>query len=157
MKKKNKPVDNIVCQNRKASFNFFFEEIIESGIELVGPEVKSLRSGKATISESYATDEEGEIFLINSYIPQYLQSSYNNHDPKRHRKLLLKKKEISKLIGKVNRDGYSIVPTKIYFNKKGIAKVQIALAKGKKNHDKREAKKNRDWDREKSRIFRKTS
>jgi SsrA-binding protein len=157
MNKKNKPVDNIVCQNRKASFNFFFEEIIESGIELVGPEVKSLRSGKATISESYATDQEGEIFLINSYIPQYLQSSYNNHDPKRHRKLLLKKKEIGKLIGKVNRDGYSIVPTKIYFNKKGIAKVQIALAKGKKNHDKRETKKNRDWDREKSRIFRKTS
>ena len=157
MNKKNKPVDNIVCQNRKASFNFFFEEIIESGIELVGPEVKSLRSGEATISESYATDQEGEIFLINSYIPQYLQSSYNNHDPKRHRKLLLKKKEISKLIGKVNRDGYSIVPTKIYFNKKGIAKVQIALAKGKKNHDKRETKKNRDWDREKSRIFRKTS
>jgi SsrA-binding protein len=157
MKKKNKPVDNIVCQNRKASFNFFFEEIIESGIELIGPEVKSLRSGKATISESYATDQEGEIFLINSYIPQYLQSSYNNHDPKRHRKLLLKKKEISKLIGKVNRDGYSIIPTKIYFNKKGIAKVQIALAKGKKNHDKRETKKNRDWDREKSRIFRKTS
>ena len=157
MNKKNKPVDNIVCQNRKASFNFFFEEIIESGIELVGPEVKSLRSGKATISESYATDQEGEIFLINSYIPQYLQSSYNNHDPKRHRKLLLKKKEISKLIGKVNRDGYSIIPTKIYFNKKGIAKVQIALAKGKKNHDKRETKKTRDCDREKSRIFRKTS
>ncbi len=157
MSVKKKPVDNVVCQNRKASFNFFFEEIVESGIELVGPEVKSLRSGKATISESYATDQEGEIFLINSYIPQYLQSSYNNHDPKRNRKLLLKKREISKLIGKINRDGYSLVPTKIYFNKKGIAKVQIALAKGKKKHDKRETKKNRDWDREKSRIFRKTS
>ena len=157
MSVKKKPVDNVVCQNRKASFNFFFEEIVESGIELVGPEVKSLRSGKATISESYATDQEGEIFLINSYIPQYLQSSYNNHDPKRNRKLLLKKREISKLIGKINRDGYSLVPTKIYFNKKGIAKVQIALAKGKKNHDKRETKKSRDWDREKSRIFRKTS
>jgi SsrA-binding protein len=157
MSVKKKPVDNIVCQNRKASFNYFFEEIVESGIELVGPEVKSLRSGKATISESYATDQEGEIFLINSYIPQYLQSSYNNHDPKRNRKLLLKKREISKLIGKINRDGYSLVPTKIYFNKKGIAKVQIALAKGKKNYDKRETKKNRDWDREKSRIFRKTS
>ena len=86
-----------------------------------------------------------------------MQSSYNNHDPKRNRKLLLKKREISKLIGKINREGYSLVPTKIYFNKKGIAKVQIALAKGKKNHDKRETKKNRDWDREKSRIFRKTS
>ena len=157
MSVKKKPVDKIICLNRKASFNYFFEELFESGIELVGPEVKSLRSGKATISESYATDQEGEIFLINSYIPQYLQSSYNNHDPKRNRKLLLKKREISKLIGKINRDGYSLVPTKIYFNKKGIAKVQIALAKGKKNHDKRETKKNRDWDREKSRIFRKTS
>lgn len=157
MNVKKKTVDNIVCQNRKASYNFFFEEIIETGIELVGPEVKSLRTGKANISESYASDQEGEVYLINSYIPQYLQSSYNNHDPKRQRKLLLKKREINKLIGKINRDGYSLVPTKIYFNKKGIAKVQIALAKGKKNHDKRETKKNRDWEREKSRIFRKTS
>ena len=147
----------LFVKTEKQVLIFFFEDILETGIELVGPEVKSLRSGKATISESYATDQEGEIFLINSYIPQYLQSSYNNHDPKRNRKLLLKKREISKLIGKINRDGYSLVPTKIYFNKKGIAKVQIALAKGKKNHDKRETKKNRDWDREKSRIFRKTS
>ena len=116
-----------------------------------------MRLGKANIAESYAVDQEGEIFLFNSYIPQYSQSSYNNHDPKRLRKLLLKKKEIDKLIGRVNRDGYSIVPLKIYFNKKGIAKIQIALGKGKKNHDKRETKKNRDWDREKSRIFRKTS
>ena len=157
MNAKNKSVDNIVCQNRKASFNYFFEEIFESGIELLGPEVKSLRLGKANIAESYAVDQEGEIFLFNSYIPQYSQSSYNNHDPKRLRKLLLKKNEIDKLIGRVNRDGYSIVPLKIYFNKKGIAKIQIALGKGKKNHDKRETKKNRDWDREKSRIFRKTS
>jgi len=157
MNSKNKSVDNIVCQNRKASFNYFFEEIVESGVELLGPEVKSLRSGKANIAESYAVDQEGEIFLFNSYIPQYSQSSYNNHDPRRLRKLLLKKKEINKFIGKVNRDGYSIIPLKIYFNKKGIAKVQIALAKGKKNYDKRDTKKNRDWDREKSRIFRKTS
>ena len=157
MNSKNKSVDNIVCQNRKASFNYFFEEIVESGVELLGPEVKSLRSGKANIAESYAVDQEGEIFLFNSYIPQYSQSSYNNHDPRRLRKLLLKKKEINKFIGKVNRDGYSIIPLKIYFNKKGIAKVQIALAKGKKNYDKRHTKKNRDWDREKSRIFRKTS
>ena len=157
MNSKNKSADNIVCQNRKASFNYFFEEIVESGVELLGPEVKSLRSGKANIAESYAVDQEGEIFLFNSYIPQYSQSSYNNHDPRRLRKLLLKKKEINKFIGKVNRDGYSIIPLKIYFNKKGIAKVQIALAKGKKNYDKRDTKKNRDWDREKSRIFRKTS
>lgn len=152
-----KSVDNIVCQNRKASFNYFFEEIFESGIQLLGPEVKSLRLGKANIAESYVIEENGEIYLFNSYIPPYSQSSYNNHDPKRMRKLLLKKKEINKLIGKVNRDGYSIVPLKIYFNRKGIAKIQIALARGKKNHDKREVKKNRDWNREKSRIFRKTS
>ena len=157
MNTKNKSVDNIVCQNRKASFNYFFEEIVESGLELLGPEVKSLRSGKANIAESYAVDQEGEIFLFNSYIPLYSQSSYNNHDPRRLRKLLLKKKEINKLIGKLNRDGYSLVPTRLYFNKKGIAKLQIALGKGKKNFDKRNVKKKRDWEREKSRVLRKTS
>ncbi len=157
MSQNKKSVDNVVCQNRKASFNYFFEETYEAGIELLGPEVKSLRSGKANISESYAIDQEGEIFLNNSFIPTYNQSSYNNHEPRRLRKLLLKKKEINKLIGKVNRDGYSIVPLKIYFNNKGIAKILIALAKGKKNHDKRESKKNRDWNREKARVFRKTS
>jgi SsrA-binding protein len=157
MSQNKKSVDNVACQNRKASFNYFFEETYEAGIELLGPEVKSLRSGKANISESYAIDQEGEIFLNNSFIPTYNQSSYNNHEPRRLRKLLLKKKEINKLIGKVNRDGYSIVPLKIYFNNKGIAKILIALAKGKKNHDKRETKKNRDWNREKARVFRKTS
>ena len=157
MSQNKKSVDNIACQNRKASFNYFFEETYEAGIELLGPEVKSLRSGKANISESYAIDQDGEIFLNNSFIPTYNQSSYNNHEPRRLRKLLLKKKEINKLIGKVNRDGYSIVPLKIYFNNKGIAKILIALAKGKKNHDKRESKKNRDWNREKARVFRKTS
>lgn len=157
MSQNKKSVDNIACQNRKASFNYFFEETYEAGIELLGPEVKSLRSGKANISESYAIDQDGEIFLNNSFIPTYNQSSYNNHEPRRLRKLLLKKKEINKLIGKVNRDGYSIVPLKIYFNSKGIAKILIALAKGKKNHDKRETKKNRDWNREKARVFRKTS
>jgi SsrA-binding protein len=157
MSQNKKSVDNIACQNRKASFNYFFEETYEAGIELLGPEVKSLRSGKANISESYAIDQDGEIFLNNSFIPTYNQSSYNNHEPRRLRKLLLKKKEINKLIGKVNRDGYSIVPLKIYFNNKGIAKILIALAKGKKNHDKRETKKNRDWNREKARVFRKTS
>lgn len=157
MSQNKKSVDNVACQNRKASFNYFFEETYEAGIELLGPEVKSLRSGKANISESYAIDQEGEIFLNNSFIPTYNQSSYNNHEPRRLRKLLLKKREINKLIGKVNRDGYSIVPLKIYFNNKGIAKILIALAKGKKNHDKRESKKNRDWNREKARVFRKTS
>tara|TARA_S200000501_G_scaffold365463_1_gene398945 strand:+ start:72 stop:542 length:471 start_codon:yes stop_codon:yes gene_type:complete len=146
---------NIVCQNRKASFNFFFQTIYEAGIELLGPEVKSLRSGKGNISESYALDNKGEIYLYNSYIPTYKESSYNNHEPRRLRRLLLKKKEISKLIGNINREGFSVVPTKIYFNKKGIAKVQIIVGKGKKQHDKRHTKKTRDWNREKSRVFRK--
>ena len=155
MSKNEKKISNIVCQNRKASFNYFFQNIYEAGIELLGPEVKSLRLGKGNISESYALDSRGEIFLYNSYIPTYKESSYNNHEPRRSRKLLLKKKEISKLIGNINREGFAVVPTKIYFNKKGIAKVQIAVGKGKKHYDKRHTKKTRDWNREKSRIFRK--
>ena len=148
---------NIVAQNRKASFNYFFEDTLEAGIELLGSEVKSLRAGKGSIADAYALDSEGEIYLHNTYIPEYKQSSYNNHDPRRLRKLLLNKKEINKLIGKINRDGFTVVPTKIYFNSKGIAKVNIAIAKGKKLHDKRQTKKQRDWNREKSRVFRKSS
>ncbi|MEK9716885.1 MAG: SsrA-binding protein SmpB [Pelagibacteraceae bacterium] len=154
---KNRKPDNIVSQNRKAGFNYFFENILEAGIELLGSEVKSLRSGKGSIVDAYALDHDGEIFLHNSYIPEYKQSSYNNHDPRRLRRLLLNKKEINKIIGSINRDGFTVVPTKIYFNKKGIAKVQIAVAKGKKLHDKRNTKKQRDWNREKSRVFRKSS
>ena len=118
-----------------------------------GSEVKSLRDGKANISESFALDKNGEIFLINSHIPLYKQSSYNNHDPKGDRKLLLKKKEIKKLIGRINQDGLTLVPTKLYFLK-GKAKIQIAVAKGKKLYDKRQVKKKRDWHREKAKIFR---
>ena len=156
MNKKNVS-SNIVAQNRKASFNYFFEDTLEAGIELLGSEVKSLRAGKGSIADAYALDSEGEIYLHNTYIPEYKQSSYNNHDPRRLRKLLLNKKEINKIIGKINRDGFSVVPTKIYFNSKGIAKVNIAIAKGKKLHDKRQTKKQRDWNREKSRVFRKSS
>ena len=156
MNKKNVS-SNIVAQNRKASFNYFFEDTLEAGIELLGSEVKSLRAGKGSIADAYALDSEGEIYLHNTYIPEYKQSSYNNHDPRRLRKLLLNKKEINKIIGKINRDGFTVVPTKIYFNSKGIAKVNIAIAKGKKLHDKRETKKQRDWNREKSRVFRKSS
>jgi|TARA_X000000950_G_scaffold46764_1_gene53827 SsrA-binding protein len=156
MNKKNVS-SNIVAQNRKASFNYFFEDTLEAGIELLGSEVKSLRAGKGSIADAYALDSEGEIYLHNTYIPEYKQSSYNNHDPKRLRKLLLNKKEINKIIGKINRDGFTVVPTKIYFNSKGIAKVNIAIAKGKKLHDKRLTKKQRDWNREKSRVFRKSS
>tara|TARA_Y100001960_G_C14251338_1_gene623023 strand:+ start:151 stop:621 length:471 start_codon:yes stop_codon:yes gene_type:complete len=146
----------IICQNRKARFNYFFKEFYEAGIVLQSSEVKSLRDGKANISEAYAIDYGGEIFLHNSHISSYKESSINNHEPYRNRKLLLNKKEINKLAGRVNREGYSLIPTKMYF-KKGKAKVEIAIAQGKKQYDKRAIKKKRDWDREKSRYFRKTS
>ena len=142
----------IICLNRKASFNYFFKELIEAGICLKGSEVKSLRDGKANISESFALDKNGEIFLINSHIPLYKQSSYNNHDPKRERKLLLSKKQINTLIGRINQEGMTIVPTKMYFYK-GKAKIQVAVGKGKKLYDKRLVKKKRDWQREKAKIF----
>jgi len=156
MKQKTKSGLKIICNNRKAKFNYFFNEFFEAGIVLKGSEVKSLRDGKANISEAYATDESGEIFLLNSHIPSYKESSYNDHDPKRNRKLLLSKREINKLIGRVNREGYTLVPTKLYF-KKGKAKIEIAVAKGKKHYDKRQVKKKKDWNREKARYFRKTS
>ena len=156
MKQKTKDGLKIICNNRKAKFNYFFNEFFEAGIALKGSEVKSLRDGKANISEAYAIDDLGEIFLINSHISSYKESSYNNHNPKRNRKLLLNKREINKLIGKVNREGYTLIPTKLYF-KKGKAKVEIAVAKGKKHYDKRQVKKKRDLDREKAKLFRKTS
>ena len=146
----------IISHNRKASFNYFFEDFFEAGIVLRGSEVKSLRSGKANISESYAFDNNGEIYLVNSHIPSYKESSYNDHNPNRHRKLLLNKREINKLIGKINREGFTLIPTKLYF-KNGKAKVEIAIAKGKKHFDKRYVKKKRDWNREKARFFRKSS
>ena len=142
----------IVCNNRKARFNYFFQELIEAGIVLKGSEVKSLRDGKANITDAYATDNNGEIYLINSHIPLYKESSYNNHNPRDMRKLLLSRREINKLIGKINRDGLTIVPTKVYF-KKGKAKVELAIAKGKKLYDKRQVKKKRDWEREQARIL----
>ena len=146
----------IICLNRKAGFNYFVNETLEAGIVLKGSEVKSLRDGKANISESYAFDERGEIYLVNSHIPSYKESSYNNHNPKRNRKLLLNKKEINKLIGRINKEGLTLIPTKLYF-KKGKAKVEIAVAKGKKHYDKRHTIKKRDWERERARYFRKTS
>ena len=142
----------IICLNRKASFNYFFIELLEAGISLKGSEVKSLRDGKGSIADSYAVDKNGEFFLINSHIPLYKQSSYNNHDPKGERKLLLNRKEINTLIGRINQDGLTLIPTKLYFVK-GKVKVEIAVAKGKKIYDKRQVKKNRDWNREKARIF----
>ena len=152
MKKKTVPGQKIICLNRKASFNYFFIELLEAGIALKGSEVKSLRDGKGSIADSYAIDKGGELFLINSHIPLYRQSSYNNHNPKGERKLLLKRKEINKLIGRINQEGLTIVPTKLYFVK-GKVKVQIAVAKGNKLYDKRQVKKTRDWNREKARLL----
>ena len=146
----------IICLNRKASFNYFFIEFLEAGISLKGSEVKSLRDGEGSIADSYAIDNNGELFLINSHIPLYRQSSYNNHDPKGDRKLLLNRKEINKLIGKINQDGLTLVPTKMYFLK-GKVKVEIAVAKGKKLFDKRQVKKTRDWKREKARLLSKNN
>ena len=156
MKKKTNKGFKIICLNRKASFNYFFNEILEAGIVLKGSEVKSIRKGRVNISDSYAVDKYGEIFLINSHISSYKESSYHDHNPTNERKLLLNKKEVNKLIGKINREGFTIVPTKMYF-KKGKVKIEIAVAKGKKQYDKRQVKKKRDWNREKSRYFRKTS
>ena len=146
----------IITLNRKASYNYFFNEVYEAGIVLKGSEIKSVRSGKINIAESYAIEKNGEIFLVNSHIPIYKQASYTNHNPYSERKLLLKRREINKLIGKVNEEGFTLVPTKMYF-KKGKAKIEIAVAKGKKQYDKRHTKKTRDWNREKARYFRKSS
>ena len=156
MRKKSVPGQKIICLNRKASFNYFFKELLEAGIVLKGSEVKSLRDGKGSIADSYAVDNNGELFLINSHIPLYRESSYNNHNPKAERKLLLNRKEINKLIGRINQEGLTLIPTKLYFLK-GKIKVEIAVAKGKKLYDKRQVKKARDWKREKARLFSKNN
>jgi|TARA_B110000444_G_C18650745_1_gene505944 SsrA-binding protein len=156
MKQKLVPGQKIICLNRKASFNYFFIELLEAGISLKGSEVKSLRDGKGSIADSYAVENKGELFLINSHIPLYRQSSYNNHDPKGDRKLLLKRREINKLTGRINQEGLTIVPTKLYFVK-GKVKVQIAVSKGKKLYDKRQVKKTKDWNREKARVLSKNN
>ena len=156
MKKKTNPGLKIICLNRKASFNYFFVDLIEAGIVLKGSEIKSIRAGKVNIAESYAAEKDGEIVLLNSHIASYKQASYSNHNPTDERKLLLNKREINKLIGKVNREGFTLIPTKMYF-KKGRAKIEIAVAKGKKHYDKRQTKKTRDWNRDKARYVRKTS
>ena len=156
MKKKTNSGLKIITLNRKASFNYFFEDLIEAGIVLRGSEIKSIRKGKVNISDSYAIEKNGEIVLINSHIASYKEASYSNHKPLDERKLLLKKKEINKLIGRTQRDGFTLVPTKMYF-KKGKAKIEIAVAKGKKHYDKRQVKKDREWSRYKARYVRKTS
>ena len=146
----------IICLNRKSGFNYFFNDLIEAGIVLKGSEIKSIRAGKVNIAESYAVEKNGEIFLINSHIPTYKEASYSNHNPTGERKLLFTKREINKLLGKINIEGFTLVPTKMYF-KKGKVKIQIAVAKGKKQYDKRHTKKTKDWNRDKARYFRKSS
>ena len=144
----------VAADNRRARYNYEIGETFEAGIMLEGTEVKALRTGKATIAESYASVERsGEVFLINATIPEYLQANRFNHEPKRPRKLLLNHKEIVKIAQGVEREGMTIVPLKIYFNERGRAKIEIALAKGKKLHDKRETEKLRDWNREKGRLL----
>ena len=153
IKKKDDGV-TIVAENRKARFNYHIDEVVEAGIQLTGTEVKSLRGGKATIAESYAQAKGGEIFLINSYLPEYTEGNRFNHEPRRIRKLLLKKREIEKLSKAIDREGMTLVPLKIYFNDRGRAKLLLAVARGKKLHDKRETEKSRDWDRQRSRLLR---
>ena len=148
------PNRKVVADNRRARYNYEIGEVFEAGLMLTGTEVKSLRTGKATIAESYASAEKGELFLINATIPEFLQANRFNHEPKRPRKLLMKARQIAKLAQGIEREGMTIVPLKIYFNERGMAKLELAMAKGKKLHDKRETEKLRDWNREKSRVLR---
>ena len=144
----------IVAENRRARFDYFIEDKFEAGIELTGTEVKSLRSGEGSIAESYATVEGDEVWLINSHIPEYSHGNRLNHQPRRQRKLLLRAREIAKLHGAITRQGLTLVPLSIYFNGRGRAKIELALARGKKMHDKRETVKERDWKREQQRLLR---
>ena len=144
----------VVAENRRARFDYFVEDRFEAGIQLTGTEVKSLRQGEGSIAESYAAVEGEELWLINSHIPEYSHGNRLNHQPRRARKLLLKNREIAKLQGAVAREGLTLVPLSIYFNARGRAKVELALARGKKVHDKRETIKQRDWKREQQRLLR---
>jgi SsrA-binding protein len=154
MAKKAEPGRKIVAENRKARFNYQIGETFEAGLQLAGTEVKSLRQSRANIAESYVAPERGEIWLINANIPEYLQANRFNHEPRRPRKLLLHKRQMNRLAGAVQREGMTIVPLRLYFNERGRAKLEIALAQGKKVHDKRETEKARDWQREKGRLMR---
>lgn len=144
----------VIAENRRAKFDYFLEDNIEAGIMLLGTEIKALRMGRANIAESYAAVEGREIVLINADIPPYVQANRFNHEPRRPRKLLLHRKQIDRLIGAVQKDGQTIIPLKLYLNDDGKAKLEIALAKGKKLHDKREASADRDWQRDKARLMR---
>ncbi len=151
--KKSDPNNKIAAENRKARFSYEVLDTLETGLVLTGTEVKSLRLGQANIQESYASVEGGELWLINSYVPEYLQGNRFNHEPRRRRKLLTSKRERARLSQAVEREGMTLVPLKIYFNDQGRAKMLLAVARGKKLHDKRETEKQRDWNREKGRLL----
>jgi SsrA-binding protein len=144
----------LIAENRRARFDYFLEQTYEAGLSLTGTEVKALRLGRANIAESYAATQGDEIVLVNAYIPEYGPANRFNHDPRRPRKLLLHRREIDKMLGAVNRDGRTLIPTRLYFNDKGRVKLELALAKGKKAHDKREVAAERDWKREQGRLLR---
>ncbi len=144
----------LIAENRRARFDYFLEETFEAGLALTGTEVKSLRNGRANIAESYAAVEGQDLYLINADIPPYPQANRFNHEPRRHRKLLLHRKQLDRLIGAVQREGRTLIPTRLYWNDKGLAKLELALAKGKKLHDKRETTAERDWQRDKARLLR---
>ena len=144
----------VIAENRRARHEYFIEDAIEAGLVLTGTEVKALREGKANIAESYASPEEGDIWLINANIPEYSAGNRENHEPKRKRKMLLHKREIARLSQAVDRKGYTLVPLRLYFNDRGIAKIEVGLAQGTKLHDKRDTSKERDWTRQKQRLLR---
>ena len=154
MAKKAEPARRLIADNRKARYNYAIGETLEAGIMLTGSEVKSLRESRANIADSYVSPEGGEIWLINAHIPVYVQAGRFGHEPRRRRKLLVHKKEIGKLVASIQREGMTILPMKLYFNDRGMAKVEIAVAQGKKVHDKRQTEKARDWAREKGRLLR---
>ena len=154
MAKKKDDERKIVADNRKARHAYAIESTLEAGIVLTGSEVKSLRQGKATIAESYAHAKDGEITLVNAYIPEYRMANRFNHEPRRERKLLVHTREVKKLASAVQREGMTLVPLRMYFNPKGVAKIELGIAKGKKLHDKRESEKKRDWARDKARLLR---
>ncbi|MDE3117357.1 MAG: SsrA-binding protein SmpB [Pseudomonadota bacterium] len=154
MAKKKDDERKIVAENRKARYSYAIDGTLEAGLMLLGSEVKALRAGKATIAESYAQAKDGEVFLINAYIPEYTMANRFNHEPRRPRKLLVRKTEARKLAASTQREGMTLVPLRIYFTPRGIAKLELGIAKGKKLHDKRETEKQRDWARQKARLMR---
>jgi SsrA-binding protein len=154
MAKKASDDRKLIAENRRARHDYFIEETLETGIQLLGTEVKSLRAGRANIAESYASPERGELWLVNAHIPEYPPAGQFNHEPRRRRKLLVRSRELKRLVGAVEREGRTLAPLRLYFNDRGIAKLELALAKGKKAHDKREATKDREWKRQQARLMR---